>query len=71
MPAERRQGMDHEHYEWSPIVTRPALRWPGGARVALGVIVALEHVEWAPPRGSVQAPNLYTHLALQRPIPEF
>jgi peptidoglycan/xylan/chitin deacetylase (PgdA/CDA1 family) len=70
MPAPRREGMDHDHYEWSPIVTRPKLQWPGDARVALCVIVALEHVEWAPPEGSVQAPNLYTHLALQRPIPE-
>lgn len=70
MPALRREGMDHDHYEWSPIVARPKLEWPGGARVALCVIVALEHMEWAPPAGSVQAPNLYTHLALQRPIPE-
>lgn len=71
MPAEPRHGMDHDHYAWSPIVARPALQWPGGARVALCVIVTLEHVEWAPPKDSVQTPNLYTHLALARPIPEF
>jgi peptidoglycan/xylan/chitin deacetylase (PgdA/CDA1 family) len=69
MPTERR-GMDHEHYDWSPIVTRPSLQWPGNARMALCTVVMLEHVEWAPPPGSVQAPNLYKHLALQRNYPE-
>jgi peptidoglycan/xylan/chitin deacetylase (PgdA/CDA1 family) len=69
-PAERRPGMDHEHYDWSPIVARPPLTWPGNARLALVVIVALGHVEWAPPPGSVQAPTLYTLGAVQRPIPE-
>ena len=52
MPAERRPGMDHEHYDWSPISERPALRWPEDARVALCVIVNLEHMEWSPPDGS-------------------
>ena len=28
MPAQRRFGMDHEHYDWSPISTRDILRWP-------------------------------------------
>jgi allantoinase len=63
--------MDHDHYDWSPIVTRPRLQWPGDARLALCVIVALDHVEWTPPPGSVQAPNLYAHGYIQRPIPEF
>ena len=70
MLTERRAGMDHEHYDWSPIVNRPRLQWPGNARVALCVIVGLEHVEWASPQGSVRAPNLYSHLAMQRPIVE-
>ena len=70
MPTERRPGMDHEHYDWSPIVTRPRLQWAGHARLALCAIVALEHMEWAPPPGSVRAPNLYSHIAVQRPIPE-
>ena len=52
MPAERRYGMDHEHYDWSPIVTREALAWPKDAKVALSVIVNLEHMEWSPPEGS-------------------
>ena len=52
MPAERRPGMDHEHYEWSPINRRGALRWPDGARVALCVVVTLEKMEWEAPPGS-------------------
>jgi peptidoglycan/xylan/chitin deacetylase (PgdA/CDA1 family) len=71
MTRDERSGMDHDHYAWSPIVTRPVLHWPRGARVALCVIVTLEHVEWSPPQGSFQAPNLYMHYALHRPVPEF
>ena len=58
MPAERRFGMDHEHYDWSPLSTRGILRWPDDARLALSVVVALEHMEWLPPEGSFQAANL-------------
>lgn len=49
MPAERRYGMDHEHHTWSPMHTRGVLRWPQEARVALCVLVNLEHMEWDPP----------------------
>ena len=56
MPAERRFGMDHEHYDWSPLVKRGVLRWPEDARVALSVIVNLEHMEWSPPEGSHTIP---------------
>ncbi len=53
------RGMDHDHYEWSPLnATRAAIRWPGKARVALCVIVTLEHMEWSRPPGSYQVPNL-------------
>jgi len=38
MPAKRAYGMDQDFYAWSPIITRPVLRWPEGARVALAVI---------------------------------
>ena len=58
MPAERRFGMDHEHYDWSPLSTRGILRWPDDARLALSVVVTLEHMEWLPPEGSFQAANL-------------
>jgi hypothetical protein len=33
----------------SPIVTRPVLCWPDNARVALAVIVDLEHWDWEVP----------------------
>ena len=55
MPAERRPGMDHEHYDWSPFSQRGALRWPDGAWAAFCVIVSLEHMEWKPPEGSYSA----------------
>ena len=50
----------------SPIVERPLLRWPGGARVAVSVLLPLEHVEWLPPRTSV-VPNSVVH---RPPYPE-
>ena len=34
-----------------------AFQWPDGARVALGVVVVLEHIEWEPPAGSYQSPG--------------
>jgi peptidoglycan/xylan/chitin deacetylase (PgdA/CDA1 family) len=46
MPAERTYGMDQDYTDWSPIVSRPPLTWPEGARVALAVIVNLEHWDW-------------------------
>ncbi len=62
--------MDHEYYDWSPIVSRPPIRWPNAARVALCVIVNLEHFEWQPPRGSYQSPTLAGGSG-QRPYREF
>ena len=52
MPARRAYGMDQDFYPWSPIVTRPVLRWPNEARVALAVIVNLEHWDWEVPAGA-------------------
>ena len=49
MPAKRAYGMDQDFYPWSPIVARPILRWPDNARVALAVIVNLEHWDWEVP----------------------
>jgi hypothetical protein len=48
MPAKRAHG-DQEFYPWSAIVTRPVLRCPDNARVALAVIVNLEHRDWEVP----------------------
>ncbi len=42
MPATRAYGMDQDFYPWSPTVTRPILRWPDNARVALAVIINLK-----------------------------
>ena len=56
---ELRRGMDHEHHDWSPLnARRPVLAWPEGARVALCVVVSLEHMEWRRPPGAYQVPNL-------------
>ena len=41
----RRHGMDHERYDWSILPERRPVSWPGGARVALWVVPALE---WFP-----------------------
>jgi peptidoglycan/xylan/chitin deacetylase (PgdA/CDA1 family) len=62
--------MDHEHYDWVPIVKRGVLRWPENARVALCVIVNLEHMEWSPPEGSYQLPTLSGGLD-PRPFPDY
>ena len=70
MPAERRFGMDHEHYSWSPLSTRGTLRWPDNARLALSVVVTLEHMEWLPPEGSFQAGNLAGGSSA-RPFPDY
>ncbi len=56
MPAERRFGMDHPHYDWSPVAHRSVLRWPGDAPVSLCVIVNLEHMESSPPADSYAVP---------------
>jgi peptidoglycan/xylan/chitin deacetylase (PgdA/CDA1 family) len=52
MPGERREGQDHDLYEWSPIITRAPLKWPDNARVALAVILNLEHYDWDVPEGT-------------------
>lgn len=45
-------GMDHGHYAWSAMPFRPALRWPDGARVALCVVVNVEHYDFEPVPGA-------------------
>ena len=69
MPAQRRLGMDHEHYDWSPMVNRGKLSWPGGARVAICVILNLGHMEWSPPQGSF-SPGLAGGLGV-REFPDY
>ena len=69
MPTERSYGMDHEHYDWSPISKRGVLSWPNNARVALCVIINLEHMEWQSPEGSVTT-RLAGGLG-DRPFPDY
>ena len=69
MPAQRRFGMDHEHYDWSPFPSRGVLRWQRNARLALCVIVNLEHMEWYPPEGSVT--TVLAGGIAPRPFPDF
>jgi peptidoglycan/xylan/chitin deacetylase (PgdA/CDA1 family) len=70
MPAERRPGMDNPYYSWSPMITRPTLRWPNQAPVALSVILSLDQMELDAPAGSLQSPVLAGGLG-QRPYPDF
>jgi len=45
--------MDNELYGYSPIVERPPLRWPDGARLALYVGLNIEHYEVDKPSTSI------------------
>jgi allantoinase len=45
------------YIEWSPISRRTRLNWPNAARLAVCVVVSLEHLEWQPQRGAVVAPS--------------
>lgn len=42
-------GYYAERVRYSPIVQRPPVRWPGGARVAVWVAPNIEHTEYLPP----------------------
>jgi allantoinase len=70
MPGQRRYGMDHEFYRWSPMIRRGTLRWPDKARVALCVLVTLEHLEWNPPPGTYQSPTVAGGRG-SRPFPNY
>ena len=62
--------MDHEHYDWSPLVQRGVLQWPQQARVAICVVVNLEHTEWLPPEDSFQSVTQAAGM-LPRPYPDY
>ena len=40
--------MEPDLVSYSPILHRPPLRWPNGARVALWVVPNIEHYEYLP-----------------------
>jgi len=60
-------GYDHSWFPWSPLPARRAVRWPGGAQLAVSVVLDLGAVEWeredpvVPPlggRGAAPYPDL-------------
>lgn len=44
---------EHGRFDYSPIVDRPKLEWPGGARVAVWLIPNLEHFHFNKPSASL------------------
>ena len=70
MPAERRAGMDHDHYAFSALPERPPLRWPDGSPLALGALVLLEHYEWQPPEDAYSLRRPSGGL-IQLPFPDY
>lgn len=58
--TDSRIAAEPGYVPWSPLPFRPPLRWPDDHRVALVVLVHLEHVEWLPPPGTV-APRSVVH----------
>ena len=48
--------MEPNRFDYSPIVDRPRIAWPHGARVALWVAPNIEHYEFLPPRNPYQNP---------------
>ena len=52
MPGNRMPGVDQSYYQWSPMPSRPPLRWPADARVALCIIVNVEHYDMEPVPGA-------------------
>ncbi len=54
-----RTRQDHDHYDYSPLDERRArIVWPGGAPVAVCVVVVLEHLEWFEPEDGYVSPSL-------------
>ncbi|QQS12531.1 MAG: polysaccharide deacetylase family protein [Rhodospirillales bacterium] len=48
--------MDPYRFSYSPIVERPRLRWPNGARVAVWIVPNIEHYEYVPAEIRVRDP---------------
>ncbi len=57
MPQSHKQGMDHDHYSYSPIPTRPRLRWKNGAGLAIWAVIYLEYWEISPPDDAYKDPR--------------
>ncbi len=54
---KRREGYDHDYYEWSNIHTRPPVRWPENRSVAVFVCVSLEFFPITPSDEPFRAPG--------------
>lgn len=63
----RAPGMDHALYPFAPLPGRAPLAWPGGAGLALGLIVHLEVWESHPPPGAVRDPRFADPFGTFRP----
>jgi allantoinase len=61
---------ENDFYPRIPIVARPKFAWPDGARLALAILVSLEHYELQPPKGSFQPVNLPGGMG-RAPYPDF
>ena len=55
--ARRGVGMDHDYYPWSALPARPPIRWPGGASVAVMIVVSLEWFPLTPSDTPFRAPG--------------
>lgn len=55
--------------DYSPVVGRPPIRWPNGARLAVWVVPNIEHYEYMPP-GATADRNPGTLLPLRVPPPD-
>ena len=53
--ARKEADMDKHLYDYSPIVDRPKITWPNGARVAFYVGLNVEHFELGKPSTSINA----------------
>jgi allantoinase len=62
----RHLGYDHDLYPWSALKDRPPITWPGGAAVAVPIIVSLEYFPLMPSDTPFRAPG-----HMQTPYPDY
>ncbi len=55
--AARRVGGDNPHLRWDPLPARDPLTWPQGARLAVAVVLCVEHLELFPDPAFQPAPS--------------
>lgn len=59
VPTEPRRGMDHALYAFSPLPARAPLAWPGGAPLALWIVLYLDYWELQKPEDAHCAPDVH------------